>query len=60
MVVRRDGSALDADAVRAWAAEALAPFKVPVHVEFRERLPRNAAGKVLKHVLAEHQAGVTP
>jgi acyl-CoA synthetase (AMP-forming)/AMP-acid ligase II len=51
VVVRRPGSQLDADGVRAWAAEALAPFKVPEYVEFRERLPRNAAGKVMKHLL---------
>ncbi len=51
IVVRRDGSDVDADAVRAWAAATLAPFKVPVHVEFRDRLPRNAAGKVMKDLL---------
>ena len=51
VVVRRPGSELDADDVRAWAASTLAPFKVPVHVEFRARLPRNAAGKVMKHLL---------
>ncbi len=51
VVVRQPGSSLDADGVRAWAAQALAPFKVPAQVEFRERLPRNAAGKVMKHLL---------
>lgn len=51
VVVRRPGSSLDAGGVRAWAAAALAPFKVPAHVEFRDRLPRNAAGKVMKHLL---------
>jgi acyl-CoA synthetase (AMP-forming)/AMP-acid ligase II len=48
----RAGAALSADDVRAFVAERLAHFKVPTHVEFRrEPLPRNAAGKVLKHVL---------
>ena len=51
VVVRRRGSVVDADGVRAWAAASLAAFKVPVYVEFRDRLPRNAAGKVMKHVL---------
>jgi acyl-CoA synthetase (AMP-forming)/AMP-acid ligase II len=51
VVVRRSGSTLDAAAVRAWSAQMLAAFKVPSHVEFRERLPRNAAGKVVKHLL---------
>ena len=51
VVVRSPGSELDAAAVRAWAAETLAPFKVPAHVEFRDRLPRNAAGKVMQRRL---------
>jgi len=56
VVVRRPGSTLDADGVRAWAADALAPFKVPKHIEFRDRLPRNAAGKVMKHLLETGKA----
>jgi long-chain acyl-CoA synthetase len=48
----RAGAALSENEVRAFVAARLAHFKVPVHVEFRrEALPRNAAGKVLKHVL---------
>ncbi|UCE87702.1 MAG: long-chain fatty acid--CoA ligase, partial [Deltaproteobacteria bacterium] len=35
-----------------FVGETLAYFKVPSHWEFRdEPLPRNAAGKVMKHVL---------
>ncbi|HLM63267.1 MAG TPA: class I adenylate-forming enzyme family protein [Acidimicrobiales bacterium] len=49
----RHGAALDAAAVRAWAAGALARYKVPQLVAFRDELPRNAAGKVLKDELAE-------
>ena len=51
IVVRRQHSDLESDAVRSWAAAALAPYKVPAHVEFRDRLPRNAAGKVIRHLL---------
>jgi acyl-CoA synthetase (AMP-forming)/AMP-acid ligase II len=51
VVVRRPGSALDADEVRTWAATALAPFKVPTLIEFRDSLPRNVTGKVMKHLL---------
>jgi acyl-CoA synthetase (AMP-forming)/AMP-acid ligase II len=52
VIVVRSGAALSEDGVRAFVAERLAHFKVPAHVEFRrEALPRNAAGKVLKHVL---------
>jgi len=50
-VVLRTPGALDADAVRAFAAEALAAYKVPAHVEFVTALPHNAAGKVMKHLL---------
>ncbi len=47
------GAKLDPDALSAWLTERLAAFKVPTHWEVRsEPLPRNAAGKVLKHVLA--------
>ncbi len=52
VVVPRPGASLDADEVRSFVAEKLAAFKVPAHVEVRsEPLPRNATGKVMKHVL---------
>jgi acyl-CoA synthetase (AMP-forming)/AMP-acid ligase II len=59
IVVPREG--LDAVALAAlpaalgrWCGERLAYFKVPAHWELRhEPLPRNATGKVLKHVLTE-------
>ena len=31
----------------------LAPYKVPLKVIFREELPRNATGKILKRQLAQ-------
>jgi len=53
IVVARPGALLEAQALRDWVAGALAYYKVPTHVEIRsEALPRNATGKVLKHVLA--------
>jgi acyl-CoA synthetase (AMP-forming)/AMP-acid ligase II len=53
VVVPRDGAALDPDALAAWVGEKLASYKVPAHWELRSApLPRNAAGKVLKNVLA--------
>jgi acyl-CoA synthetase (AMP-forming)/AMP-acid ligase II len=52
--VLADGHAATAEELTAWCAEALAYFKVPAHFEFRrEPLPRNATGKVLKHVLTD-------
>jgi long-chain acyl-CoA synthetase len=47
-----DGSSLSEAEVKSWVAEALANFKVPEYVEFtKEKLPRNASGKLLKNVL---------
>ncbi|WP_176444218.1 FadD3 family acyl-CoA ligase [Rhodococcoides kyotonense] len=47
-VVPREGSTLTADDVVAYCREQMANFKVPRVVTFRESLPRNASGKVLK------------
>jgi len=47
-----DGEELTLDEVQIWVAETLADFKVPAYVELRrEKLPRNASGKLLKNVL---------
>ena len=50
-VVRRPGHVLDAADVLAFCRERLAGYKVPRRVEFRDALPRNPSGKVLKRVL---------
>jgi fatty-acyl-CoA synthase len=52
-VVRRGGSGLDEDRVRAFVKENLARYKVPRQVVFVDGLPRNPSGKVLKRELAE-------
>jgi acyl-CoA synthetase (AMP-forming)/AMP-acid ligase II len=49
VIVLHEGAKLDAEAVRAWVAEDLAKFKVPSYVLFRDELPYNATGKVVKH-----------
>jgi len=51
-VVRRTGAALTADEVREYVRANLAGYKVPRDVEFRDELPRNPTGKVLKRDLA--------
>jgi acyl-CoA synthetase (AMP-forming)/AMP-acid ligase II len=57
VVVPRDGATLDADELRAFCAESLSYYKVPVQWEIRtEPLPRNALGKVVKAVLTEPDA----
>ncbi|MDW8803406.1 FadD3 family acyl-CoA ligase [Streptomyces scabiei] len=56
-VVRRPGADIDAQDVIAWAREHMANFKVPRHVRFVDRLPRNASQKVLKHELRARYEG---
>jgi len=51
VIVAKPGSNLDAEGVRDWVALELAKYKVPAHVVFKESLPYNATGKVLKHEL---------
>jgi len=53
VVVTRDGAEVDATELRAFCAETLASYKVPVVIELRtEPMPRTASGKIMKHVLA--------
>jgi acyl-CoA synthetase (AMP-forming)/AMP-acid ligase II len=58
VIVPTDGGVeLDTDAVIRHAATRIADYKVPQFVAIYDRaLPRNAAGKVLKHVLREQVA----
>ena len=63
IVVIRSGHALSAEDVQSRCRAALASFKVPSRVLFRETLPRNPSGKVLKRVLRDEIANdsqVTP
>jgi HIP---CoA ligase len=55
-VVTRAGHALDAGEVLAHCRQRLAGYKVPRQVVFRDGLPRNPAGKVLKRRLREEPA----
>jgi acyl-CoA synthetase (AMP-forming)/AMP-acid ligase II len=52
VIVIRPGASPSAAAIRSWAGELIADFKVPQYITFRaEPLPRNAGGKVLKPML---------
>jgi acyl-CoA synthetase (AMP-forming)/AMP-acid ligase II len=54
IVVPADGARVDVEELRRWVGEGLAYYKVPAHWELRgEALPRNAVGKVMKHLLAD-------
>lgn len=56
-VVLRDRASLDALALRAFLKERLSPIEMPKLVEFRERLPKSAVGKILKReLLGQHGA----
>jgi acyl-CoA synthetase (AMP-forming)/AMP-acid ligase II len=50
-IVTRRGRALDEAAVLDFCRARLANYKVPRQVEFRDALPRNPSGKVLKRLL---------
>jgi malonyl-CoA/methylmalonyl-CoA synthetase len=52
VIVPRPGAGLTVDGLRGWAAERLAPYKVPSRVHFVDELPRNALGKVVKPELS--------
>jgi acyl-CoA synthetase (AMP-forming)/AMP-acid ligase II len=60
VVVLRPGSDVDADRLREHGLETLAAYKVPRRWEFVDQLPRNPAGKVLKHELQNRFAGPAP
>ncbi|MBX6388364.1 MAG: fatty acid--CoA ligase family protein [Frankia sp.] len=50
-VVRRAGAEVTEEELIAWAKERMAGYKVPRSVEFRDSLPLNATGKVMKDQL---------
>jgi fatty-acyl-CoA synthase len=53
LVVLREGSKLETDALIEFCRERLAHFKCPTSVEQRESLPRTATGKVQKYLLRQ-------
>ena len=53
VVVRRDGSVIDGEALGAFVGTRLAGFKRPRRIEFVRALPRNAYNKVQTHLLRE-------
>jgi acyl-CoA synthetase (AMP-forming)/AMP-acid ligase II len=50
-VVPRAGAVVDADELRAWCRDRIAPYKIPAGVTVVDALPRNEIGKVLRHEL---------
>jgi len=61
VVVLRPGDSLPLDALRAWAGDRIADYKLPAELVQLDELPRNANGKILKRRLADIQpAGGRP
>lgn len=60
VVLRAGGPACDAAALRAFAREKMAAYKVPKDVVFLADLPKNALGKVIKPDLTAELARVLP
>lgn len=54
-VVLKEGQSSSADEIRDFCKENLAPYKVPVFVDFREELPKSQVGKILRRVLVEEE-----
>ena len=55
-VVLKPGATATADDLIAHCKTALAPYKVPKHIEVRETLPMSAVGKILYRVLRDELA----
>ncbi len=53
VVALRPGERLSAEELIAFCRDRLAHYKVPKRVEFREALPKSAAGKILKRALRD-------
>lgn len=59
-IVPKPGRKLDAETLRAFLADQLAPFKIPSRFAFHdEQLPRNPAGKILKRSLRDALAAAS-
>lgn len=52
-IVLREGEALSHEEIREYCKTRMAPYKVPVAVEFIDEIPRLASGKALRRMLRE-------
>lgn len=58
-VVLREGATVSEDELIAFARENLAHFKAPTQVEFVDRLPKTATGKIQKFLLRDGASAVS-
>lgn len=54
-VVLKEGMSATVEDIRTFCKEKLAPYKVPVFVEFRKELPKTQVGKVLRRTLVDEE-----
>jgi long-chain acyl-CoA synthetase len=52
-IVCKEGAAATEDEIKAWAKENMAAYKYPREIVFRDTLPMNATGKILKTELRQ-------
>jgi long-chain acyl-CoA synthetase len=52
-IVLKEGEEAHSREILRWMKERLAVYKVPRHIEFRDDLPRNNTGKIMKRMLRE-------
>lgn len=58
IVVIKYGKSITEEDIIAYCNHKVANYKIPTAVYFMDELPRNASGKVLKHILREKYAYV--
>jgi long-chain acyl-CoA synthetase len=51
----REGEAVTAEEIRVFCRAKMAPYKVPVAVDFIDEIPRSAAGKALRRLLRDRE-----
>ncbi len=54
-LVPAPGATIDADALRAWCRDRMAPYKIPAGVTLVSELPRNEIGKLLRQDLTNRR-----
>ncbi|MFQ5400972.1 MAG: long-chain fatty acid--CoA ligase [Anaerolineae bacterium] len=52
-IVLKEGAQVSEEALMAWSKENMAAYKYPRYIEFRDTLPMNATGKILKTELRQ-------
>jgi long-chain acyl-CoA synthetase len=56
-IVLREGERATTEEITAYCKEQMAPYKVPVAVEFIDEVPRSASGKALRRMLRDREWG---